>query len=81
MFEIRHCHYCSVDTHANISALFLIRKLIFVVLRKNRARRWGPVPGQLCVCTPELYTGLYICLVRSMGADPFTVMFSHIAES
>ena len=23
MFELRHCHYCSVNTHANISAIFL----------------------------------------------------------
>ena len=39
MFEIRHYHYCVVNAHAKISALFLITKWVCVV-----AARW-----QLCV--------------------------------
>ena len=33
------------------------------------------------VCTHLLYTGLYNCLISSLGADPFTVLFSHVVES
>ena len=32
MFEIRHCHYCSADTHANISDL--------KVLISNEVESW-----------------------------------------
>ena len=79
MFEIHHCHYCSVDAHANISVLLLIRKWISVVLRRNRSRCFWAVSGA-AVCTHVLYTELYSCLVSSLGADPFTVLFSHVVE-
>ena len=55
MFEIHHLNYCSVDTHANISALLLIRN---VVLRRNRSRCFGAVL-RAAVCTHVLYTALY----------------------
>ena len=80
MFEIRHCHYCSVDAHANISALFLIRKSIYVVLRRKKSRSSRAVSGA-AVSTNVLYTGLYSCLVSSLGADPLTVLFNHVVES
>ena len=73
MFEIGHCHYCSVDAPAYISALFLIRKWICVVLGRKRLRS-----SRAAVCTHVLYTGLYSCLVSSLGANPFTVLFSHV---
>ena len=79
MFEIRYCHYCSVDAHANISALFLFRKWICVVLR-NRFRSSGAVSGS-AVCTHVLYTGLHSCLISSLGGEPFTLLFSHAVES
>ena len=76
MFEIRHCHYCIVNASANISALFLIRKSIYVVLRRNRSMSSGAVSWELCV----LYSGLYSSLVSSLGAAPITVLSSHVAE-
>ena len=74
MFEIRHCHYCSVDAHTKSSDLFLFMKWICVV------GAWGQYRGQLCV---HLYyaLGLYSCLICSLGADSFTVLFSHVVES
>ena len=43
----------------------------------------GQYQGQLCVtvCTHVLYNGLYRCLVSSLGADPLTVLSSHVVES
>ena len=61
-YQICHFPYCRVDAHANVCALFLIRKWICVVLRRNRSRSSGAV-SQAAVCTHGLYTGLYNCLV------------------
>ena len=64
MFEIHHLNYCSVDTHANISALLLIRN---VVLRRNRSRCFGAVL-RAAVCTHVLYTALYS--LKCISKDP-----------
>ena len=32
-------------------------------------------------CPYVLYAGLYSCLVSSLGADPFIVVFSHVVVS
>ena len=37
----------------------------------------GAVSGETR-CTHVLYTGLYSCLVSSLGTDHFTVVFSHV---
>ena len=58
MFEIRHCHYCSVDAHAKISALFLIMKWICVVGARGQYR------GQLYV---HLYCTLDFTVVSSVA--------------
>ena len=49
-----------------------------VVLRRNRLR--SLLVGTV-VCTNVLYTGVYSCLVSSLGADPFTVLLIHVAEN
>ena len=62
-----------------VSVLFLIRKLICVVLRRNRSSSSGAVLGE-SVCTHVLYSGLYSCLIRGLGADPLTELFIHLVE-
>ena len=79
-YQIHHFPYCRVDAHANVCALFLIRRWICVDLRRNRSRSSGAVLG-VAVCAHVLYTGLYSRLVSSLGSDPFTVLFSHVVES
>ena len=51
MFEICHCHYCSVDAHA-----------------QN-------------ICSILDYEVDLCCPVSSLGANPFTVLFSQVVES
>ena len=74
MFEICHCHYCSDDAHAQNICSILDYEVDLCCWSS------GAVSGA-AVCTPVLYTGLYSCLVSSLGADPFTVLFSHVVES
>ena len=66
MLEIHHCHYCSGDAHANISALFLIKK--FIVLF-----HWGK--RQLCV---HMYCTLN-CVVVSTVAWVLTPLLCCLA--
>ena len=75
MFEIRHCHYCSVDAHAKISVLFLIMKWICVVWAR------GSIGGSCVYTWTGHWTALISCLVSSLGVDPLTVLFSHVVES
>ena len=77
---IHHCHKCSVDTHANISALFLILGSGSVLFLGDTGRG---ARGLLCVsmyCTLDC-TVVYSCLVSSLGADPLPVLSSHVVES
>ena len=69
MFDKHHCPYCSVDTHAKMSALFLIKKWISVVLRINRARSLGAA-----VCTLD-------CTVVSWVAWALTTLLCCSAMS
>ena len=80
MFKIFNCHYCSVNAPANISALFLNRKWIIVILRRNSSRRSGQYWG-VAVCSQVLHAGLHSCLVLSLGADLLTVVSIHVLES
>ena len=60
MFEIHHCHYCSVNAHAKISTLFWIMKWICVV------RAQGQYQGKLCVhlyCTLDCTVVLLVTWV------------------
>ena len=78
MFEIRYCPDCSVNAHANISALFLtvcarahgckinyqIRKWICVVLRFRSQLR-------VSIRGSSVRT-VYSCLVSRLPTDPFS---------
>ena len=75
MFEICHCHNSSVNAHAHFSAIFLIRKWICVVLRRNKWWSLGQYWGLLCL---HIYYTLDCTVVLSVAwvlIDLLTVLF------